>query len=211
MWSGGHTLQLGNSHSHSYSRSLARSAAVPTPRGLPPPTARSPLPSPPTPRSRQGTTTDPAPLAPGQQPLPPLSEPSGLMSEDHIRALSAAVPARYRQASWTLLYATARDGISLQVSRCRVARLQPMRCSSAPPCRLPVPLQTLLRTLRTLRTLPGEPAGITAALACCCLPTCPCRPCCATPPGGRPRCWWCGTSTGASAAVVLQQQQLYCF
>ena len=62
----------------------------------------------------QGTTTDPAPLEPGQQPLPALSEASSLMSEDHIRALAAAVPARYRQASWTLLYSTARDGISLQ-------------------------------------------------------------------------------------------------
>lgn len=62
----------------------------------------------------QGTTTDPAPLEPGQQPLPTLSEASSLMSEDHIRALAAAVPARYRQARWTLLYSTARDGISLQ-------------------------------------------------------------------------------------------------
>ena len=62
----------------------------------------------------QGTTTDPAPLEPGQQQLPALSEASGLMSEDAIRALAAAVPARYRQARWALLYSTARDGISLQ-------------------------------------------------------------------------------------------------
>lgn len=62
----------------------------------------------------QGTTTDPAPLEPGQQPLPALSEASTLMSEDHIRALAAAVPARFRQARWALLYSTARDGISLQ-------------------------------------------------------------------------------------------------
>ena len=62
----------------------------------------------------QGTTTDAAPLEPGQQPLPALSEASSLMSEDHIRALAAAVPARYRQARWALLYSTARDGISLQ-------------------------------------------------------------------------------------------------
>lgn len=72
-----------------------------------------------------GTTTDPAPLEPGQQPLPALSEPSGLMQEDDIRALSAAVPLRYRQARWTLLYATARDGISLQTLLRNAARRSP--------------------------------------------------------------------------------------
>ena len=61
----------------------------------------------------QGTTTAPASLQPGQQPLPPMSEASTLMNADHVRSLAAAVPARYRQARWTLLYATARDGISL--------------------------------------------------------------------------------------------------
>ncbi|PRW57748.1 nuclear receptor coactivator 7-like isoform X2 [Chlorella sorokiniana] len=62
----------------------------------------------------QGTTTEPAPLEPGQQPMPALSEASSLLSDEHVRALAAAVPARYRQARWTLLYSTARDGISLQ-------------------------------------------------------------------------------------------------
>ena len=35
------------------------------------------------------------------------------MSEDHLRALAAAVPTRHRQARWRLLYSTLRDGISL--------------------------------------------------------------------------------------------------
>jgi hypothetical protein len=62
----------------------------------------------------QGTLTEAAPLSAGQQPLPAMSEASGLLREEHVRALAAAVPARFRQARWTLLYATARDGISLQ-------------------------------------------------------------------------------------------------
>ena len=78
-----------------------------TPAPLP---CSAPLPPCPT---LQGTTTAPAPLQPGQQPLPAMSEPSTLMSEEHVRSVAAAVPARYRQARWTLLYATARDGISL--------------------------------------------------------------------------------------------------
>jgi hypothetical protein len=47
------------------------------------------------------------------------------MSEDHVRSLAAAVPARYRQARWTLLYATARDGISLQTLLRNAARKAP--------------------------------------------------------------------------------------
>ncbi len=73
----------------------------------------------------QGTTTDPAPLEPGQQPLPELSEPSQLMSEEAIRALAAAVPARFRQARWALLYSTARDGISLQTMLRHAAKHAP--------------------------------------------------------------------------------------
>ena len=74
----------------------------------------------------QGTTTDPAPLAaPQGAPLPAMSEPSGLMGEEHVRALAAAVPARYRQARWALLYATARDGISLATLLRNAARRAP--------------------------------------------------------------------------------------
>jgi len=47
------------------------------------------------------------------------------MSEEHIRALSAAVPARYRQARWALLYSTARDGISLQTLLRNAAKKAP--------------------------------------------------------------------------------------
>lgn len=74
----------------------------------------------------QGTTTDPAPLAaPQGAPLPQLSEPSGLMQEEQLRALAAAVPPRYRQARWGLLYATARDGISLATLLRNAARRAP--------------------------------------------------------------------------------------
>ena len=45
--------------------------------------------------------------------LPELSEESGLLSEHDVRALAWAVPIRHRWARWRLLYATARDGISL--------------------------------------------------------------------------------------------------
>jgi hypothetical protein len=61
-----------------------------------------------------GDTTPPSPLhAPPGQPLPPMSEPSGLMDDDHVRALAAEVPSRYRQCSWELAYSSRRDGISL--------------------------------------------------------------------------------------------------
>ena len=71
------------------------------------------------------TTTAPKPLRAGTQPLPEMSEPSTLMSEEHVRALAAAVPARYRQARWTLLYSTQRDGISLHTLLRRAARKAP--------------------------------------------------------------------------------------
>lgn len=47
------------------------------------------------------------------------------MDEEAVRALSAAVPARFRQARWTLLYSTARDGISLQTMLRNAARQAP--------------------------------------------------------------------------------------
>ncbi|EFN55479.1 hypothetical protein CHLNCDRAFT_23150, partial [Chlorella variabilis] len=62
---------------------------------------------------------------PEQQPLPAMSQPSTLMSEDHVRCLAAAVPARYRQSRWALLYSTARDGISLQTLLRNAARKAP--------------------------------------------------------------------------------------
>lgn len=60
-------------------------------------------------------------------PSPSLPSPthSTLMSEDAVRALAAAVPARYRQARWTLLYSTARDGISLQTLMRHAGRHHP--------------------------------------------------------------------------------------
>ena len=45
--------------------------------------------------------------------LPSTSEPSGLLEEAHLCALAAAVPLRHRWRRWRLVYATARDGISL--------------------------------------------------------------------------------------------------
>lgn len=58
-------------------------------------------------------TTPPMLLQPGNAPPPELSEPSALMSEAHLRALAAVLPARHRQAKWSLAYSTHRDGISL--------------------------------------------------------------------------------------------------
>ena len=46
--------------------------------------------------------------------MPELSEESGLLGDEDVRALAMAVPIRHRWARWRLLYATARDGISLQ-------------------------------------------------------------------------------------------------
>ena len=46
--------------------------------------------------------------------LPELSEESGLLSDEDVRALAAAVPIRHRWCHWRLLYSTARDGTSLQ-------------------------------------------------------------------------------------------------
>lgn len=47
------------------------------------------------------------------------------MTDDHVRSLAAAVPARFRQARWTLLYSTGRDGISLQTMMRNAARKAP--------------------------------------------------------------------------------------
>jgi hypothetical protein len=54
-----------------------------------------------------------------------MSEASALMTDDHVRSLAAAVPARFRQARWTLLYSTGRDGISLQTMMRNAARKAP--------------------------------------------------------------------------------------
>ncbi len=45
--------------------------------------------------------------------LPSTSERSTLLEDAHLCALAAAVPLRHRWRRWRLLYATARDGISL--------------------------------------------------------------------------------------------------
>lgn len=45
--------------------------------------------------------------------LPSTSEPSSLLEDAHLCALAAAVPLRHRWRRWRLVYATARDGISL--------------------------------------------------------------------------------------------------
>ncbi|GFR52476.1 hypothetical protein Agub_g15045, partial [Astrephomene gubernaculifera] len=45
---------------------------------------------------------------------PSLSEPSAIMSQDDVRALAGAVPARLAPGRWQLLYGSARDGTSLR-------------------------------------------------------------------------------------------------
>ena len=71
-------------------------------------------PEPEPPAAALGNTAPPKRPDPGTQPAPELSEPSGLMDEDAVRALVSEVPARYRQSRWALLYSTQRDGISMQ-------------------------------------------------------------------------------------------------
>lgn len=43
-----------------------------------------------------------------------MAERSGILAADAARALSGALPARYRMSGWRLLYSTERHGISLQ-------------------------------------------------------------------------------------------------
>lgn len=43
-----------------------------------------------------------------------MNERSGIVSSEAARALSGALPPRFRMSSWKLLYSTARHGISLQ-------------------------------------------------------------------------------------------------
>ena len=46
--------------------------------------------------------------------MPELSEESALLSDQDVRALVLALPLRHRWRQWSLMYSTARDGISLQ-------------------------------------------------------------------------------------------------
>lgn len=48
-----------------------------------------------------------------------------IMSDDHVRLLHKALPARLRLCTWTLLYGSRRDGISLQTLYRRAAGRAP--------------------------------------------------------------------------------------
>lgn len=52
-------------------------------------------------------------LVGGSAPMPGLSEPSTIMSEQHVSALANVIPSRFRFKEWSLSYSTARHGISL--------------------------------------------------------------------------------------------------
>lgn len=68
---------------------------------------------------RLGDRVDPLPLLSSAVLLeelndPILSEESKLVSREDIQSIISHVPLRHRQKSWTLLYSTHRDGISMQ-------------------------------------------------------------------------------------------------
>ena len=88
--------------------------------------------------------------------LPSTSEPSSLLEDAHLRALAAAVPLRHRWRRWRLVYATARDGISLSTlyrhAACRALRLHGgLTCSStlqtASACRQSLPFTAVARVM----------------------------------------------------------------
>ncbi|KAK9904683.1 hypothetical protein WJX75_000545 [Coccomyxa subellipsoidea] len=56
---------------------------------------------------------EPTPLCAGDN-MPELDEESALLSDHDVRCLVHALPLRHRWRRWSLMYSTARDGISLQ-------------------------------------------------------------------------------------------------
>ncbi|GMH33469.1 hypothetical protein BSKO_01303 [Bryopsis sp. KO-2023] len=57
--------------------------------------------------------------------VPVLNGGSTVLTEDHLKCLTGAIPKRHRQAGWTLLYSTSKHGISLQTMYRRAANVAP--------------------------------------------------------------------------------------